>query len=275
LSLFDMTERSLTSLIRSLRKRRRRTVKRTGRKLINGLADLVARQSLVDDQPIYDSSTFPFLKRIEECAPAIRTELQSVLEDRHSLPPFHKISPDQKYISVGTDWKVFFLYGFGVPSNRNCARCPRTAALLETVPGLQSAWFSILAPRYHIPRHRGITKTVLRAHLGLVVPADAQRCLMEVGDARVSWEAGKSFVFDDFYPHEVWNDTDEERIILIFDFDRPMRLPGRVVNKALMWGIKRTAYYKDAERNLKDWDQKLETAAAKADAMFDDVLPPD
>jgi ornithine lipid ester-linked acyl 2-hydroxylase len=270
-----MTERSLARFIRRLRKRRRQTVKRTGRTLINGLADFVARQSLVGDQPIYPSSTFPFLKWIEECAPAIRTELQPLLEDRRSLPPFHEISRDQKYISIGTDWRVFFLYGFGIPSRRNCARCPQTASLLETVPGLQSAWFSVLAPRYHIPRHRGITKTVLRAHLGLVVPTDAQRCLMEVGDVRVSWETGRSFVFDDFYPHEVWNDTDEERIVLIFDFDRPMRLPGRIVNKALMWGIKRTAYFKDAERNLKDWDQRLESAAEKADAMFDDVLSPD
>ena len=270
-----MIERTLALLTKSLRKRRRRTVKKAGRKLISGLAGFAARQSLVGDQPIYDSTAFPFLKTIEECAPVITNELQGVLEDRHSLPPFHEISPDQKYISTGTDWKVFFLYGFGIPIKRNCALCQQTAALLEIVPGLQSAWFSILAPRYHIPRHRGVSKTVLRAHLGLVVPKDAQNCLMEVGDARVSWTAGKSFVFDDFYPHEVWNNTEDERIVLIFDFERPMRLPGRLVNKALMWGIKRTAYYKDAARNLKDWDNRLEAAATRADVMFDDVLPLD
>jgi beta-hydroxylase len=141
--------------------------------------------------------------------------------------------------------------------NEEGARRPRTAALLESVPGLQSAWFLILAPRYHIPRHRGITKTVLPAHLGLVVPQDRDRCPMQVDRERVSWESGKSFVFDDLYPHEVWNDTDEERVVLIFDFDRPIRLPGRILNRALMWRIERTAYFKDAERNLKDWDQRL------------------
>ena len=72
-----------------------------------------------------------------------------------------------------------------------------------------------------------------------------------------------------------WNDTDEERIVLIFEFDRPMRLPGRLVNRALMWGIKRTAYFKNAERNLNDWEKRLEDAATRVEATFDDVLPRD
>ena len=32
---------------------------------------------------------------------------------------------------------------------------------------------------------------------------------------------GEVFVFDDTYEHEVWNDTGDERVILLFDFDRP------------------------------------------------------
>jgi len=38
--------------------------------------------------------------------------------------------------------------------------------------------------------------------------------------------AGKCAVRDDFYRHAVWNDTTEERAVLIFNFDRPMRLLG-------------------------------------------------
>jgi beta-hydroxylase len=137
------------------------------------------------------------------------------------------------------------------------------------VPGLRSAWFSILAPRYHIPSHRGITKTVLRVHLGLVVPKERERCVMRVDDQLVGWQPGKCLVFDDFYRHEVWNETDEERVVLIFDFDRPMRPLGRWVNALLMWAIKRTAYYKDAERNLKSWDERLESAVQTADRMLE------
>ena len=76
-------------------------------------------------------------------------------------------------------------------------------------------------------------------------------------------------VFDDFYRHEVWNNTDQERVVLIFDFDRPMRLLGRLINRFLMWGIKRTAYFRTAERNLKDWDAQLESAVMTADKLME------
>ena len=61
---------------------------------------------------------------------------------RAALPAFHEISPDQKRISKGQHWKTFVLYGFGAKSEKNCSRCPATAALLAGVPGLQSALFS-------------------------------------------------------------------------------------------------------------------------------------
>lgn len=257
-------------MTQNLRKKRRRLVKRTGRRFIRAIASFISRQSLVGDRPIHDPGEFPFLKPIEANWATIQEELDGLLKDRTSLPPFHEISPDQKHISKGDSWKVFILFGFGVRSGRNCARCPNTAALLESVPGLQSAWFSVLAPRYHIPPHKGITKTVLRAHLGLVVPRQRDKCVMRVHDRTVGWEPGKCLVFDDFYSHEVWNQTDEERIALIFDFNRPMRPLGRLVNVALMWSIKRTAYFKDAERNLKSWDEKLEAAVRNADKMVEE-----
>jgi len=250
---------------------RRRLVKRAGRRFIKGVATLMARQSLVDDRPVHDSADYPFIAPLEANWRAIRSELDLLLQDRSKLPAFHKISPDQKYISQGDHWKVFILFGFGVASERNCARCPETARLLRGVPGLQSALFSILAPRYHIPQHRGVTKSLLRAHLGLVIPKQRENCRMRVGDKAVCWEPGKCVVFDDFYRHEVWNDTDEERVVLIFDFERPMRPLGRLVNGALMWGIKRTAYFKDSERNLKNWDERLETAVQTADKMLDEA----
>jgi beta-hydroxylase len=250
--------------------RRRRIVKRCGRALIKATANLVSRQSLVADRPVHDARDFPFLTSIEENWEKIDGELEDLLRDRDRLPPFHKISRDQKHISKGEGWKVFILFGFGVPSARNCAQCPETSRLLRGIPGLQSAWFSILAPHYHIPMHRGITKTVLRAHLGLKIPKRREDCLMRVGDCQVTWQTGKCLVFDDFYRHEAWNNTDEERVVLIFDFNRPMRPLGALINKLLMFGIKRTAYFKDADRNLRSWDEKLEVAVMAADKMLED-----
>ena len=261
------------ALTETLIQTRRRIVRRAGRRFIKGVADLMARQSLVADRPVHDVRSYPFIAPIEAKWQTIRAELDALLAYRARLPAFHEISPDQKYISHGDHWKVFILFGFGIPSERNCARCPETARLLRGVPGLQSALFSILAPRYHIPRHRGVTKSLLRAHLGLVIPKQRQDCTMRVGDATVCWEQGKCVVFDDFYRHDVRNDTDEERVVLIFDFERPMRPLGRLINAALMWGIKRTAYFKDGERNLRNWDERLESAVQTADKMMDEAAP--
>jgi beta-hydroxylase len=261
--------RKKKTLLWRARKARRRFVKKMGRRFILGVANFIGRQGLVPDRPVHDRALYPFLDPIEADWTTIRAELDELLKDRESLPAFHQISPDQKKISKQDRWKVFILFGFGVPSQRNCARCPETARMLRRIPNLQSAWFSILSPRYHIARHRGVTKTVLRSHLGLIIPKERESCRMQVGEDMVVWETGKGVVFDDFFPHEVWNDTEEERVVLIFDFDRPMHLPGRLVGKLLTWGIKRTAYFKDAERNLKNWDERLEAAVTTANEMLD------
>jgi len=37
----------------------------------------------------------------------------------------------------------------------------------------------------------------------------------------VAWEEGKALVFDDSYEHEVWNRTDEDRVVLLWDVWHP------------------------------------------------------
>ena len=240
-----------------LRHRRRKYVKQAGKRTIRALSGFFGRQSLVGDRPVLDTELFPFLAAIEADWRLIRAELDQVLKDRGQLAAFQKISPDQTKIAKGDNWKTFIFYGFGHRSERNCRRCPETARLLESVPGLQTAWYSILAPGYRIPPHRGVTKGIIRVHLGLIVPDDSENCYMRVGDEIVRWEEGKCYVFDDTYRHEVANDTDQERVVLLFDMDRPMRLPGRMVSQSFIWGLKRTAYFKDAQRNQIAWEESL------------------
>src|SRR6185295_17979358 len=100
----------------------------------------------------------------------------------------------------------------------NCAACPETSRLLARVPGLNSAFFSILTPGAHIPRHRGVTKAILTAHLGLIVPARREACRMQVADRMLHWEEGATLVFDDTYHHEVWNESGEKRVVLLVQF---------------------------------------------------------
>jgi beta-hydroxylase len=97
---------------------------------------------------------------------------------------------------------------------------------------------------------------MVRAHLALEVPANAERCRMQVGDRTCVWREGEILFFDDTFPHEVWNETSEERAVLLFDFERPMTRRGQAVSRALLSGLRQTAYFKDGMRNQLDWERR-------------------
>lgn len=248
---------------------RRARVKMLGLATLKLLAKLYARQSSVPDVAIIPNEHFPFVAALEANWPAIKAELDVILQDREKIPHLDKISPDQARISHSQKWRAYFLWGMGEELTGNTARCPRTAELLRQVPGLRSAWFSILGPRYRIKPHRGITKGVLRSHLGLIVPREWRRCRMRVEDTVVRWREGQCFVFDDARTHQVINDTDEERVILLYDFDRPMRWPASMLNRWAMALLKRTAFYRDARKNLKRHERALMTETARDAAIAD------
>ncbi len=238
-----------------IRSVRRRTVKNSGRFLLQTLAGFIGRQSLIGDQPVFDRSVFPWIAELESHWQEIRAELDRVLESRDELPSFHQVSPYQKRISTGDNWKTFVLYVFGDRFDPNCQRCPLTARELERIPNLRNAGFSILAPHYHIPPHRGPTNGIVRIHLALKIPKDSENCWIRVDDQILHWKQGECMVFDDFYEHEVQNNTDEERVVLFFDVDRPMRLPGRLLTRSLINGFKHSSYVKDPKKNLQEWER--------------------
>jgi len=245
-------------ITQQVRRYRRDKVKRVGKLLLRGLSRFIARQSLIGDQPVFDKSIFPWTADFERDWLKIRAELDEVLKMRHALPAFHDISPDQARISKQDHWKTFVFYGFGIRVDANCARCPETAKLLDSLPHLENAWFSILAPGYHIPAHKGPTNGIIRIHLGLIIPRDRENCAIRVHQTRLHWDEGKCIVFDDYFEHEVWNNTDEERVVLFFDVDRPMRPLGRLVNRLVIGAIKRTAYVKDAQQRMQLWEKNFQ-----------------
>ena len=241
---------------------RRKLVKRVGKKLLRGvLHDFLARQSKVPNDPILDASLFPWAEDFRANWVTIRNELDRQLVHRSALPNFQDISPDQYRISPDSMWKTFVFVGFGEPSELNRELCPETAKALDRIPRLQTAFFSVLAPGKHVPRHRGVTKGLVRCHLPLRVPKDAEKCVMDVGDVRCVWKEGVPLFFDDTYPHEVWNETEEERAVLLFDFERPMRRGGRWVSRLALRILRFTAYFRDAQRNQRAWEERYRKVA--------------
>lgn len=237
---------------------------RIGKKLRHRVSAVVAHSSRVGDQPVYDPRLFDWLAEFEARWAEIRAELHDILAAEAAIPPLSALSPDHRRIAPPEKWKSFFLHGYGYKVEENCRRCPVTAELVSRVPGLNSAFFSILAPGTHIPRHRGVTKAILTAHLGLIVPA-RRDCRMQLADRLLHWDEGRALVFDDTLHHEVWNDGDELRAVLLIQFRRPVGLVGRIVGGLFLAAIRRSRFVQDARARMGQWEaamQRIEREAA-------------
>jgi len=233
---------------------------RLGKKLRPAINQMAARHSMLPDAPLLDEDALPWTRELRSHWEAIRDEARAVLFHSDAIPPLNEISPDHARIAGDSRWKSFFLFGYGQKLEANCRRAPVTAELAGRIPDLNSAFFSILAPGCHIPRHKGVTKGLLTWHLGLDVPAEVEKCRMRVADETVHWRAGRSFLFDDTYPHEVWNDTNDVRVILLVQVRRPMRWPGSIGPDLFLWGIRRSAFVRDAKSRLVDWEAAYRAA---------------
>ena len=207
--------------------------------------------------PIYDKATFPWVAEVEKEWKKIRVELDRVMERREELPSFHEIMAEVKTITTDNLWKTFFLAGYGLESNENSKRCPETTRILKKIPGMKTAFYSILAPKKHIPAHRGPYNGVLRYHLGLIVPEPKEQCRIRIEDKITHWEEGDSIIFDDTFEHEVWNDTEGFRAILFVDFVRPIRFPFSALNEFLINAASFAPLIKEAEVRHKDWEKKF------------------
>jgi ornithine lipid ester-linked acyl 2-hydroxylase len=229
-----------------------------GARLLQLFERLIVRASLVPTTPFLDPATFPWVRTLEENWKTVRRELDDVLTYREELPNFQDISTDQATITDDDRWKTYFLFGYGFKSVGNCGRCPRTAELLEQVPGMTTAMFSILSAGKHIEAHLGPYRGVLRYHLGLRIPEPASAAGISVGGEVRHWAEGKSLLFDDGYEHFAWNDTDDLRVVLFVDVIRPLRRPAADINAGLIKAISVSPFVRDAKRRHEAWEKRFE-----------------
>jgi beta-hydroxylase len=219
---------------------------------------LIGRLSKVGNPPVFNNEVFPWTHLLEENWEAIRSELEPLLRFHEGLPNLQDIQQEQHYITTDDKWKTFFLIGFGNECPLNMEKCPKTAALIKQIPDIQSALFSILSPKKHIPRHRGVYKGLVRSHLGLIIPGQTGDCRMQVEDQWVKWKEGEMAVFDNTCFHEVWNDTDEVRVILMIDVIRPFPAPISWINKGIIKLISWSPYVTDAVKKHKKWEEDFD-----------------
>jgi len=181
--------------------------------------------SKIPIQPFTDKKYYPELLKLEDNWEVIRDEAMALYESGH--------------IGVGEDlpasgfykngrWKSFYLKSFSnkIPSAYELA--PKTMALIDQVPTMQMALFALLMPGKNLTKHHDPFAFTLRYSLGLSTPNSSDCCLV-VDGLHLPWEDGKSYIFDETYMHSAYNNTDQIRIILMTDVDRPIYL--KIVQK--------------------------------------------
>lgn len=215
------------------------------------------RQAILGNRRIFDTTDFPWAAELERDWRSVRAELDVVMARKRELPNVQDITVDAASINDDDRWKVFVFTAYGVRSPRNCARCPETWRLVQRIPGLQTAMFSVFEPGKHTPPHRGPYNGVLRLHLGLVVPEPRERSAIRIDQALQHWEEGRTLIFDDAYEHEAWNHTAQSRVVLFVDFVKPLRFPARALNALMLRLAVFTPFLREGEANLRRWEERF------------------
>jgi aspartyl/asparaginyl beta-hydroxylase (cupin superfamily) len=181
----------------------------------------------------YPREQFPWMDDVEAETDAIRAELLEVMRSPDVFKPYvsgHANRPRKSEAGLldNPNWSAFYFWRNGEPVHENLERCPSVIRALRNAPLARVpnrspvVLFSLLRPGMHIPPHNGLVNTRLICHLPLLVPG---RCRLRVGNETREWVTGKAWAFDDSIDHEAWNDSDQTRVILLFDIWRPEITP--------------------------------------------------
>jgi aspartyl/asparaginyl beta-hydroxylase (cupin superfamily) len=194
----------------------------------------------LESRPWYDPADFPLANYLRTNFEAIRKEIVALEPAR-----FH---PESERIERTGDWDVAFLYERGRRRDDVCDACPVTAHGIETHAAMRTmtglVYVSRMRAGTHIAPHRGPTNLRLRCHLGVEVP-DGD-CAIRVAEQTERWREGECLVFDDYFEHEAWNRTAEDRIVLIVDLWHPDLSATEV---QLLEGLHRYAYAQARQLN--------------------------
>ena len=182
-------------------------------------------------QPFFRREMFEWVPELEKRTSAIRAEMIAAMSEAGTdFSPYVQYNPGEPVnqwaeLNHSRNWTAFHLYRGGQPVPENIARCPQTAEALKLIDSVHlagtcpNAMFSVLAPKAKIPPHHGESNARLVAHLPLVVP---DNCLFRVGYDNRRWVEGEVLIFDDTIEHEAYNDSDEIRVVMIFDVWNPL-----------------------------------------------------
>ncbi len=199
----------------------------------------------VPNTPYQKLSDFPELQPLVDQWQVIRDEAAQLQQggaikaaDKHNDAGFNSF--------FKTGWTRFYLKWYDGPLPSAQQLCPRTVALVESIPSINAAMFTVLPPGARLVSHRDPFAGSLRYHLGLMTPNSPQ-CFIDVDGETYWWKDGEAVMFDETFIHYAHNQTDTTRVIFFADIERPLTNPvARWLNRFFKGFVMRAA----ATRNL-------------------------
>jgi beta-hydroxylase len=176
--------------------------------------------SAIPNRPFVDVALFPELKPLSDNWQTIRDEALQLFDDGH-------IRAAAKLNDLGFNsffrrgWKRFYVKWYDEPLNSAKALCPKTVALVRSIPTINGAMFAMLPAGADLGKHRDPYAGSLRYHLGLSTP-NSESCRIFVDGEEYHWRDGEAVMFDETYIHWAENNTDQMRVILFCDVQRPL-----------------------------------------------------
>jgi len=231
--------------------------KKRMKRITGGLGGLLAR---AEDAGLFDRAPafirdyhrdYPGLAELEAGYADVRRECEALVGLRHRMVDVENMAG--KYTSGGIHaiaWKAFMFKSYHF-IEENCARAPQTSKLLRNIPGLYTAFFSVLDGGQYITPHWGYWKGFLRYHLGVIIPKNNEdracwlrvnpnaddethdKSLIEQGE-KYWWKEGEGVMFDDTFLHDAKNGSSDVRVILWLDIRRKMPLYLQALNTMVL-----------------------------------------
>ncbi len=196
----------------------------------------------------YPKEQLPWMSELEAATNSIEAELLVLLEQqRNRFEPYIHSGIDRPQHNAGDlldsdQWTSAYLWRDGSEQAPTMASCPVTTEFMKSLPltlieGFSpSVLFSKLDAGARIKPHTGMVNTRLICHLPLLAPND---CGLRVGDDSRTTIRGDAWAFDDSINHEAWNNSNQQRVILLFDVWRPeLDSDERHLVKALLEAVK-------------------------------------
>jgi beta-hydroxylase len=212
--------------------------------------------SAVPTRPYLDLAAFPELAKLRDNWETIRDEARVLLNaDGLKAANDHVDIGFNSFFQRG--WRRFYLKWYDTPPASALALCPKTVALLQQVPSINAAMFALLPPGARLNEHRDPSAASLRYHLGLITP-NSDDCYIVVDGQKYSWRDGQDVMFDETYLHFAENRTDQTRLIMFCDIERPLHsAPMRALNRLFERVVLRAAATQNDDTESVGWINRL------------------